>query len=224
MVISNELIFILHVLTVAGFTLGSLAMGRTALTATICLYGILSNLFVTKQITLFGFSVVSTDVFAVGGILGLNLIQEYFGMEATKRAIVLNAGLLLFYLTTSLFLLWYTPNQFDVMHNHFACVLMHTPRIVIASMLVYLLVQFIDAHMYRFFKTMFNDKYLVSRNMASLMISQFLDTLLFSFAALYGIVHSVGNIIVISYAIKILVIIGTVPFVKISRLIIKPND
>jgi len=220
MFLPNELIFIFQATTVAIFTLTALWLGKEALTATVCLYCILSNLFVTKQITLFGLSVVSTDVFAVGSILGLNLMQEYFGLSAARKAIGINAVLLLFYLASTQLFLAYAPNSFDTMNQHFIPVLTHMPRIIIASALVYFFVQLFDAQLYRFFKTFFKNRFLVGRNVMSLLISQLLDTVLFTFAGLYGIIQSPFHVIIISYTIKIIVIMCSAPFVSFAKRII----
>lgn len=221
---SNELLFFLHVGAVAGLTLGSLAMGKEALTATICLFSILANLFVTKQITLFGFSVVSTDVFMIGSILGLNMLQEFFGRALAQKTILINFAVTLFYLLMSLVQVWYIPNEFDTMHQHFQILLTPMLRIIIASVLVYLLVQIIDAQLYGFLKNRFQGRYLLARNVFSLSATQLLDTMLFSFAALYGSVHSVWHIIFVSYSIKLLVILCSAPFISLAKMIIRSED
>jgi uncharacterized integral membrane protein (TIGR00697 family) len=222
--IHNEILFLLHIITVAGFTLGSLVMGKEALTATICLFSILANLFVTKQITLFGFSVVSTDVFMIGSILGLNMLQEFFGRALAQKTILINFVVTLFYLMMSLIHIWYVPNEFDTMHQHFHIILTPMLRIIIASVLVYLLVQIIDAQLYGFLKNRLHGRFLLIRNLLSLSVTQLIDTILFSFAALYGNVHSVWHIIFVSYTIKLLVIFCSAPFISFAKLIIKSDN
>jgi len=219
----NELFFLIHVCSIAGFTLGSLLLGKEALTASICLMGILANVFVTKQIMLFGLPVVTTDVFMIGCILGLNMLQEYFGREAVKMAIIINTLLSLFYLGMSNIHLLYTPSSVDWADAHFQALLAPMPRIIIASISVYVLVQIIDALLYGFLKILFRGKYLVIRNVVSLASTQLLDTVLFSFAALYGVVHSVLPIIIMSYTIKMLVIICNTPFISLSKRLINPE-
>lgn len=222
--IPNEILFILHVMLVAGFTLASLAMGKQALTATICLFSILSNLFVTKQITLFGLPVVCTDVFTIGSILGLNMLQEFYGRTLAQKTIVINFAVTLFYLAMSILQVWYIPNEFDTMHAHFAVILTPMLRIIIASVLVYLLVQIIDAQLYGYLKKYFDSRYLLARNLFSLSATQLLDTILFSFAALYGSVHSVWHVIFVSYSVKLIVIFCSAPFISLAKTTIKPDD
>jgi len=77
----NEFIFLLHIIIIAISSLVALRLGKEALVAYVCVLGILSNLFVTKQILLFGFNVIATDAFVVGAVLGLQLLQEYYGKK-----------------------------------------------------------------------------------------------------------------------------------------------
>jgi len=218
---SNNLLFLLHSALVASFILASLVLGCEALTAAVCLVGILANLFVTKQVTLFGLDVVATDVFAVGAILGLNLLQEYFGKAAAHRAIAINFVTSLFYLAMCQLHLWYTPNPFDATQHHFAALLTPMPRIIVASVVVSLLVQRVDSALYALLKRLADGRALLLRNGVALLTTQLLDTLLFSVAALYGTVHSIGHVIAVSYAIKLLVIGLSVPFIALSRRMVR---
>lgn len=219
----NEFIFIVHTFFIALSILGALYLGKSALITLICFFGIFSNFLVIKQITLFGFDVTCSDVFAVGGLLGLNLAQEYFGKTCVKKIIILNFYMLCLYLTVSQFHLWYTPNHFDNAQVHFNALFSIMPRIIIASIAVYVLVQLLDMQLYAFLNKICAGRYLVVRSMLSLVISQFLDTVLFSFAALYGIVGSVTDIIIVSYIIKIACIFLTLPFIVFAQRFIRKN-
>ena len=83
----NELIFFAHVIIISLFTIFSLKISKEALVAFIALYCVLANLLVLKQITLFGLHPTASDAFSVGAILGLNLLQEYYGKITAKKAI-----------------------------------------------------------------------------------------------------------------------------------------
>ena len=213
----NEFIFLAHCLTIALFVLIALFLGPSALTASIAILCILANLFVTKQITLFGLNATCSDAFTIGATLGLNLLQEYFGKETAKKAIWINFFLLIFYLIVSQIHLVYIPADFDTMHYHFKTFLQFMPRIVIASFSVYLLVQMIDYYLYGLLKKQWNTKYLILRNYFSISVCQLIDTLLFSFLGLYGMVENIWHVICISYLIKLLGIIIATPFVWFSR-------
>jgi uncharacterized PurR-regulated membrane protein YhhQ (DUF165 family) len=74
----NESVFFLQVVLIIAFSLLALKRGSAALTTWITVQALLANLFVLKQITLFGLNVTASDGFAIGSLLGINLLQEYF--------------------------------------------------------------------------------------------------------------------------------------------------
>jgi uncharacterized integral membrane protein (TIGR00697 family) len=213
----NEILFIIHTIVIAGFALGSLALGSAALVAFVCIQCMLANLFVVKQITLFGLTATCADAFTVGATIGLNLLQEYFGKEIAKRTIWINFFLLIFYAIVSQIHLLYIPHTADIAQQYFLPLLQFMPRIVIASFSVYLFTQMTDYYLYGILKKMFQDKYIILRNYASIAFCQLIDTVLFSFLGLYGIIDNIGEVILISYLIKLASIIIATPFVGFSR-------
>lgn len=213
----NELLFIIHTLTIALFSLGALALGAHALVAFICIQCIFANFFVIKQITLFGLTATCSDAFTISATLSLNLLQEYFGKEITKKTIWTNFFLLIFYAIISKIHLLYIPNSADTTQQHFFALLQYIPRIVIASLLVYLITQLTDYHLYGFLKKLYKEKYIIIRNFTSILVCQLLDTVLFSFLGLYGIIDDIWSIIIVSYGIKLAAIIISVPFVGLSQ-------
>lgn len=217
----NELIFILQIVVIACSTLGALFLGKEALITLICTQSILSNLFVVKQIYLFGFAVTASDAYAVGAILGLNLLQEYFGLSIAKKTILINFFVMLFYLLVSQIHLMYTANPFDISHIHFATILEFMPRLIISSLASYAIVQCTDTLVYAWLKKIFVSKHLMWRTIISLTLSQFLDTLIFSIAALHGIVASLTHVILFSFCIKMIVVVLNSPFVALSKKFVK---
>ena len=100
-------------------------------------------------------------------------------------------------------------------------VLKFMPRIALASIFVYFLVQRIDCWFYGFLRKKFNNKFFIARNICSVFSTQFLDTVLFSFLGLYAIAGSILNIIAMSFTIKIVVIFVSTPFLSLSKKISK---
>lgn len=221
----NEILFFLHFFSVVIFTLGALRLGKCALISLVCLESVLANLFVVKQMTLFGLNVTCSDVFIIGTVLGLNLLQEYWSYNIAQKAVWISFFVVIFYLAMSQFHLFYFPNSFDKTSEMFLGILKFAPRIVLSSVFVSLFVQKIDCLFYAFLKKVFENKFLVVRNFCSIFCTQLLDTILFSFLALYGIVESVFQIIVVSFAIKVIVILVATPFVSVSkRLVLKGEE
>ncbi len=214
----NEIFFFSHIFIVVGFTLIALRLGSSALIAFIALQGVLANLFVVKQTTLFCFGVTCSDVFAISGILSLNLLQEYFGKEKAKLAVRISLFTLLFFALMSQMHLFYTPNLFDTTHGAFQAIFASTFRIVVASIGTFYVVQQVDVRIFPLFKGS-----LPLRVTCSLLCSQLLDTILFSFFGLYGIVQSLFDVIALSFFIKGLIIAISSPFVVFAKRFVSKN-
>ncbi len=208
----NESLFILHIIIVGCFTFIALRIGREALMTWIALQGILANLFVLKQMDLFGLSVTCSDVYAVGSFLSLNLLQEYFDRQSATLAILIAAVSQAFFMVMSQFHLFYLPNAADSSHEAFSTILTAYPRILIASLCVFYTVQRLDVVIFQALKRVFPNTSFTVRNVIGLSASQTLDTLLFSLFGLWGIVSSLFDIIVMSLTIKLLLVGLTTPF------------
>ncbi len=213
----NELYFLVHSFTVSSAALIALRLGKEALVGFISICCILANLFVLKQTTLFGLDATCSDAFAIGAVFGLNLLQEYFGKSIARSAIWISFFLLFFYTIVSSIHLLYEPSAHDTMQQHYAPILQFMPRIAIASLAVYIIVQQLDTFLYGILKYRFQGRYLTVRNYISISLCQLIDTILFSFLGLYGIVENVWHIIAISYSIKLLLIFTATPFIMLSK-------
>ena len=204
----NEGLFFFAIFAVLAFVLWALRLGKTALVALIALQGVLANLFVIKQMSCFGLSITCSDVFSIGGMLALNLLQEYFGKEEAVKAVKASLLALLFFALMAQVHLWYVPSFSDTTQGAFSAVLGYSPRIVAASLFSFYWVQRFDV---RFFGWVRGD--LRTRVMLSLFLSQFIDTVLFSVLGLYGLVESLVDIILVSFLVKCVMIVTSGMFV-----------
>ena len=213
----NEILFFFHLLIAIGFGWGALRLGPAALTAWAALQAVLANLFVLKQIVLFGFHITCSDVYAIGSVLGLNLLREYYGKESAKRALSICFWAMLFFAAMAQLHLWYEPSPFDTTQPAYHALLSPSPRLFGASLFVYFLVQQIDLKLFGALKNSFTAIPLVLRNGISLCCTQLLDTVLFSLIGLWGLVSSLSDIIAVSFAVKILIVAFMAPLVAFSR-------
>ena len=213
----NELYFFLHILILVSLVLVALRLGKETLLTCFALQAILGNLFVTKQMECFGLTITCSDVYTIGALFSLNLLQEYFGKKLAKKAIWIVFFTLFFFIVMSQIHLKYVPSSFDTTQSAFTAILASTPRIMIASFFVAFLTQKLDVELYGFFKKRLPEKALLFRFGGAALFTQLLDTILFSFLGLYGLVHSMTDIIVMSYLIKVVVIFCIAPFTAFSR-------
>lgn len=213
----NELLFFLNIIIISLSTVIALKISKETLVAMVAIFCILSNFFVLKQITLFGLNPTASDAFSVGAILGLNLLQEYFGKKLARKTIWTCFFALVFYVIVSQIHIAYMPSIFDTSSKHFSFLLKFMPRIAIASISVTVFVQILDRIFYGFLQKKFESKYFMFRNLASLLIVQFIDTVLFTFSGLYGIISNVWQVIFVSFTVKIVTILISVPIISIFR-------
>jgi uncharacterized integral membrane protein (TIGR00697 family) len=206
--ISNELILLIHSAVVVALVFIALRLGKTALTCFVALFGVLANLFILKQVTLFGLHVTCTDVFMIGQLFALNVLQEYYDSQTAKKAISISVFASVSTVILGLLHLMYAQNEFDTTHSLYNTILTPIPRIMLASIAV----DFVAAHVERFvyskLSDSFNKRFFGLRNALTMGLSQIFDTVVFSYAGLYGIVQSVPHIIVASLIVKGALIVG----------------
>jgi len=224
LIMCNELIFVGHIATISSIVLGFALLGKEALIALISTFFLLANIFVIKQIELFGLNATGADAFIIGIGFAINLLQEKWGVKIARQSIMISLATSLLYLIVSKFHLAYNPAPFDTTHTHFVILLENTTRIITASFISYLCIQLFDTAIYAYLKKHTHGKYLILRNYASLVSSQFLDTILFSFLGLYGIVDNIWHIIFVSYCIKLISIFLITPFMYIAKQTCKLNE
>ncbi|MBS3904259.1 MAG: queuosine precursor transporter [Simkania sp.] len=201
----NEFLFFFHLLLIVAFTIGALRLGKEALITWIALQAVLANLFVLKQIPLFSLQVTCCDIFILGVVLGLNLLQEYFGALYAKRAIFLSFASMLAFAVLSKIHLTYLPSMSDWSQGAYNTILSHSPRILLASLASFFIVQQFDVRFYGWLRRYFHGKYLSRRTTISLIVSQAIDTLLFTFLGLSGVIDHLVSIMVMSFFVKVII-------------------
>lgn len=196
----NEYLFLFHITLIVVITWATRIHSKEALIGWVILQPILANLFVLKQIDLFGFCVTCSDVYAVGALLGINYLQEYYGRQCAQNALRLSMlGMLLFVMMSMLHLA-YGPSEQDSSNAAYTLVLGQSPRLFAASILSFLLVQQIDIRFFAYLaQTALSFKL---RNFITLTLSQVLDTLFFTIFGLAGILDNLLDIFIMSVTVK----------------------
>lgn len=213
----NELLFIVHVILVSFTTLLFATLGKEALVAYVSLLFVMANIFVIKQISLCSWYATTADAFIIGISLSLNLLQELWQKEIARKAIWISFTCSAFYMIMTQLFLAYVPVMQDTTQIHFEHVMGNTMRLVVASCVAYIVTQMMDTYVYAYMRQKTDGRYFVVRNYISICLSQFIDTLLFSFLGLYGILPNLIHIMVVSYVIKLCAIAGATPFLIYSK-------
>lgn len=212
----NICLFLLSCTLIIAVSQAAAKQGESFLTSWVALLGVLANFFVLKQITLFGFHATASDVFAVGCLWSLNLMQEHFGAKAAKRAIWASFLALGFFVLGSQIHLAYVPSELDTAQSAYETLLAPTPRLLLGSLVAFFVSQQCDRWLYQHSQQWLSVVPPI-RSSLTLILSQALDTILFGMIALYGVLSGLSEILLVSYGIKCVAILAMLPSALIAH-------
>lgn len=166
---------------------------------------VVANIIAGKIVT-FGPFVVSAAVIAYAStFLITDILSEKWGKQEARKAVW--AGFyanIVLVVAILIAINWPAAPFAKDFSEQFASVLGLVPRVVLASMVAYLLSQHHDIFAFHFWKDKMGGRYLWLRNNASTMVSQAIDTVLFITIAFYGVMDIVP-LIVGQYVIKLII-------------------
>lgn len=156
----------------------------------------------SKIVSIMGFF-VPAGVFAYCiTFLCTDVISEIWGKRYAKIAVISGfVALVLAFILIQVALYW-NPAPFWKNQEKFTAVLGMTPRIIVGSLVAYLLSQYHDVWMFHILKKMTNENHLWLRNNLSTILSQFLDSVVFIVIAFYGILP-IWQLILGQWVVKI---------------------
>ena len=176
------------------------------------------NLLGVKITTLFGVS-VSVGIFMVPFMfLITDIVEEVHGKALTTQFIWVGViTQIVIFLFVALFL-WLEHNERYIYDNEYQIIFGASLRIIIASLVAFVLAQFHDVWAFNFWKERTHGQYLWLRNNASTIVSQGIDTFVFMFIAFWHVApkFTAGFIITLAipyYLFKIVFALLDTPFV-----------
>ena len=223
---NNEILLILSlVLIYTCVVLFYRFLGRSGLYCWTVLATIAANIEVLIVVDAFGMEQTLGNVLFASTFLVTDILSETEGKRAADKAVLIGI------LTSGVFILisqsWplYTPNASDWASPAIASVFSNTPRLMLSSIIVYAIVQAFDVFAYHAIwahtTKWCNDsmRFLWLRNNGSTLVSQFFNTLLYTFAAFWGVYEfkTLMNIVLSSYVIFIFTSLLDTPAVYIAR-------
>ena len=192
---------------------------------------LLANIEVLIVVKAFGIEMTLGNVLFATTFIATDILSETESKEAAKKSV--NIGILTsisFMLLTSSWLL-YTPSASDWAMPHISKIFSNTPRVIIASLTVYAIVQRLDVFLYHKIwnytekKTGSRKKFLWLRNNLATITSQLVNSILYNVFAFYGTFpnNTLVTIIISTFAIAIVTSLLDTPVVYIARNI-APKD
>lgn len=223
---SNELLlFISLIIIYGGVVLFYRFFGKNGLLAFNVLATILANIEVMLLIYAFGVEMTLGNILFASTFLITDILSENHSRNDANKSVIISTSCSVIFIALSQIWLLYTPGENDWAGPAFHTIFSNTPRIVLASLGVYLISQLTDVWLYHkwwdWCRKRFGDskKGLWIRNNGSTMISQLLNSLLYTFLAFYG-TYSIGTLVSIfasSYIIFIITSLLDTPFVYWCR-------
>ena len=154
-----------------------------------------------------------------------DLISEIYGKKKANQVVVAGIfasffSLLIVYVSNTVPATSWSPVKDDM----FSTVFGNTAIAVFASMMAYLLAQFIDIHIYHFWKRLTKGKHLWLRNNFSTFLSQFVDTLtVLLLLCSFGIIEwsKFRGLLVAGFLFKVMIAALDTPFLYIGVFLFK---
>lgn len=210
--------------------------GKTGLYCWTVFATLTANIEVLIVVNAFGMEQTLGNILFASTFLVTDLLSEFYGKEASKKAVNIGITFSAAFILISQSWLHYVPSESDFAMPHMQAIFSNTPRLMLASFLVYAVCQRFDVwayHKWWAFTTKKygdSDRFLWLRNNGSTLLSQLLNSLLFTFGAFAG-TYELPTLISITWATYIIYIVTSLadtPVMYLARYLIrqkgKPGD
>ncbi len=222
---SNEILLILSIFIIYGSVIVMYKLfGKQGLFCFTSIATIAANIEVLIMVKAFGMVMTLGNVLFASTFLITDIVSEVYGKKDAKRAVHIGITTSIVFIILSQWWLLYTPDSTDFAMPAMQTIFSNTPRLMITSMVVYAIVQEFDVWAYHKWWDFTNklvgdrERFLWLRNNGSTLISQFLNNILYTFGAFWGI-HDFKTLISIaisSYVIFIVTSLADTPFVYLA--------
>ncbi len=150
-----------------------------------------------------------------------DIIEEVYGKEKTKQFVITGVIALIFMFALTTLAVVLNPVERFENNEAFVIIFGSSLRIMVASIIAFVLAQFHDIWAFNFWKEKTGGKYLWLRNNLSTIVSQFIDTTLFMFIAFYMITPKfdfwfIWALIIPYYLLKVLFAFFDTPLVYLG--------
>lgn len=219
--LSNEVLWVVLLLANFGSILLSYRFfGKTGLYIWIPIATILANIQVLKMVDLMSIGVTLGNITYASSFLVTDILSENYGKKSARKAVYIG----FFSLTATVVImniaLVFKPNEFDFIQESLKNIFAILPRIAFASLVAYGISQLHDVWAYGLWKNLLPGvKFLWLRNNASTMISQLIDSVIFTFIAFWGLLPQAEfiQILITTYLLKWIVAAVDTPFLYLAQ-------
>lgn len=221
---SNELLFFITLLaSFMGVLIFYRLFGRVGMYCWMAFATVVANMEATKCVDMFGLSVTLGNVLFSSNFLCTDILHEKHGGKVARGAVWTSFGMLAVFVGLEQLTLLFKPNEFDLVDDALHQLFGFLPRMCVASAFTFLCSNMLDTYLYGWWSK--KTKWIWLRNNGSTLISQALDSTMFSIIAFAGLMpwNAVWEMALTTYLIKIIVAICDTPFIYIAKQFAKPK-
>ena len=220
---SNNLLWVILLLVnYVGITLSYKFFKKTGLYIWIAMAAIIANIQVMKTIEVFSYVTTLGNIIYGTSYLATDILNEKYGREEAQKGVYIGIFILITVTVIMQICLIFKPLGGDpiAMENSQALdvIFGFLPRITFASVLAYSLSQLHDVWAYDRWRKK-APTHLWLRNNLSTLTSQFLDNIIFTFVAFYGVFefNIILEIFITTYIMKFIVAALDTPFIYLAK-------
>ena len=193
--------------------------GREGLLYWIPLSVVLANVQVVKLVELFGVTATLGNIVYATSFLVTDILSENHGRGPAQQAGWIGFFSLIAMTGIMNLALVFVPSQADTAQPALETIFKVMPRIALASLAAYGISQFHDVWAYHWIRKHTAERMLWLRNNGSTMVSQLIDSVVFSFLAFWGTVPTdvFWQIVISTYLFKFIVALCDTPFLYLAR-------
>jgi len=214
----NELLFFATIVVAfLGILLFFRLWGRAGILAWIAFGAVLTNIEVLKCVDIFGMPLTLGNVLYGSTFLATDILSQFYGGKEARKGVLMGFMALSFMAGLTTLSLKFVPNSADWASPHLEAIFGFIPRILMASVLSFLVSNTLDTYTYEWIGKHTDKLWL--RNNGSTMTSQAVDSLLFSWLAFGGTMPNdvVWELVLTTYAVKVIVALCDTPFLYLAR-------
>lgn len=222
----NELLLILSLIVLYGAVLVFYRLfGKLGLYVWTVIATISANIEVLILVDAFGMEQTLGNVLFATTFLVTDILSENHGKKEANVAVNIGIATSIAFIVISQSWMLYTPAASDFASPAIATIFSNTPRLMLASLIVYAICQKFDVWAYHAWWAFTNKKcgdskkFLWLRNNGSTLISQLLNAILYTFGAFFGVydIPTLISIVLASYVIFIVTSLADTPIVYLAR-------
>lgn len=183
------------------------------------------NIEVLILVHAFGADMTLGNILFASTFLATDILSENYDKKTADKAVLISIVTSILFLAISQSWFLYHPASQDTTSPAIRAVFSQTPRLILASVAVYVVVQFMDVALYHRIwhfteeKSGSRKKFLWLRNNAATMLSQLVNSFLYNWLAFYKIypTKTLISISLSSFVIFIVTSLADTPFIYLSR-------